>query len=603
MKEYSLRRSKKILLSIYRGLKTKKDPAESKQILPTLKDLQEAILNRQRSQASILAQNAETLFSSLPRKNPLLRLTRFLFGLGLALLAAVLIRQMWFELYEIPTGSMRPTFKEKDRVLVSKSKFGINFPLKTKHFYFDDSLCKRMGIIVFTVENMNTADSEMLYFYLFPGKKQYIKRLIGKPGDTLYFYGGLIYGVDKEGNDISYELQQFSSNSLEHIPFIRFEGTKLPNQFSPQIALNQMGANVAKISFQPNGKKEGYLLSTHLLETASNLNDYYDLWGFKNFAISRLVLPSYLDPIEKSYLNDLSSYSLVLELHHSPSVKNLIGSAPSHLINKAVSYLPLTDKHCRTLFDHLYTARFVVKNESVYRYGGASTQSNVKLSGIPNGTYEFYHGVAYQIYPTGVSKKLPITHPIYSYSIERLLTFYNLGIEWNHHYLPKSKNDFVLPSRYAYFREGDLYLLGYPILKAYDLELDAYNKIELKKKASFYNYHPFIDRGPPIKQDGTLDLELIKACGLTVPEKHYLALGDNHAMSGDSRDFGFVPEENIKGTPSVIFWPPGNRFGFPSQSFIPFFSLPNILVYTLGALSIALGSYFSKRKNRFPISF
>ena len=32
------------------------------------------------------------------------------------------------------------------------------------------------------------------YIFILSGKKQYIKRLMGKPGDILYFYGGEIYG-------------------------------------------------------------------------------------------------------------------------------------------------------------------------------------------------------------------------------------------------------------------------------------------------------------------------------------------------------------------------------------------------------------------------
>ena len=88
-----------------------------------------------------------------------------------------------------------------------------------KHF-----LIQRNSIVVFSGEDMDIRDVDTHYFYIFPGKKQYVKRLIGKPGDTLYFYGGLIYGMDKEGKDISHELQLSRLNQIEHIPFIQFEG-------------------------------------------------------------------------------------------------------------------------------------------------------------------------------------------------------------------------------------------------------------------------------------------------------------------------------------------------------------------------------------------
>jgi len=110
-------------------------------------------------------------------------------GIVFALLVAVLIRTMWFELYTIPTGSMRPTLKEQDFLVVSKTDYGINVPLQAAHFYFDPTLVQRGSIIVFNGENMDIEDADTTYFYLFPGKKQFVKRLIGKPGDSLYFYG------------------------------------------------------------------------------------------------------------------------------------------------------------------------------------------------------------------------------------------------------------------------------------------------------------------------------------------------------------------------------------------------------------------------------
>jgi signal peptidase I len=41
---------------------------------------------------------------------------------------------------------------------------------------------------------------------------------------------------------------------------------------------------------------------------------------------------------------------------------------------------------------------------------------------------------------------------------------------------------------------------------------------------------------------------------LIVPEGHYFVMGDNRDDSQDSRYWGFVPRENIIGTPLVIYW-------------------------------------------------
>ena len=62
---------------------------------------------------------------------------------------------------------------------------------------------------------------------------------------------------------------------------------------------------------------------------------------------------------------------------------------------------------------------------------------------------------------------------------------------------------------------------------------------------------------PGLRVEGKWWLEmrkLVEDGQLIVPRGHYFVMGDNRDDSQDSRYWGFVPRENIIGTPLVIYW-------------------------------------------------
>lgn len=609
---YSLRKSQEILHWSYSKFKKKGQslPKEKQEaMLRDLKNLEVAIWDKEREKASDLAHKITDFTNANFRKTPLQYVLEITIAIIIALAIAIVVRQMWFELYEIPTGSMRPSFKEQDHLTVSKTAFGLNIPLMTSHFLFEPNLVKRGGVIIFSGDGIPLPDTNTNYFGIFPYKKRYVKRLIGKPGDILYFYGGKIYGIDKEGKSIEELLEDPWMKKIEHIPFLSFEGERSFYQ-NNQMIFRLMNIPLAKFQVGALGTVKGEIFDgkqwikedPFSKENKDKIHSYGNFWGIDNFAMARLLTKEELENYTPFQAKDVGEGLLYLELRHHPNLTYPIPRLTKEGLRAQVStfttVIPLQEHHLQAIMDNLYTCRFVIKNGKGKRYDAESSSfrdGSPKFTNIPDGTYEFYFGKAQQIGWKGWTTTLPKDHPLYD--LANVQKLFNLGIEMDTYFEPHSSSQ-SFSHRYAYFRDGNLYLMGAPILKKGDPTLTAFLENEenkVQKASQTQPYLPFKDPGPPIK-DGVLNKEFIKIFGLKVPEKHYLVLGDNHAMSADSRVFGFVPEANLQGVPSFIFWPPGERWGSPPQTPYQLLTQPRLIVWSIAVAALLLWYLMRRRR-------
>tara|TARA_B110001452_G_scaffold221850_1_gene194518 strand:+ start:198 stop:938 length:741 start_codon:yes stop_codon:yes gene_type:complete len=106
-----------------------------------------------------------------------------------ALLIAIIIRSLLFQPFYIPSSSMEPTLLIGDRIFVSKFTYGFSkhsFPfspnLSDKRYFFKKP--NQGDLVVFKTPADNRTD--------------YIKRLIGLPGDVIQFIDGDIFINDKK---------------------------------------------------------------------------------------------------------------------------------------------------------------------------------------------------------------------------------------------------------------------------------------------------------------------------------------------------------------------------------------------------------------------
>jgi signal peptidase I len=110
---------------------------------------------------------------------------------------------------------------------------------------------------------------------------------------------------------------------------------------------------------------------------------------------------------------------------------------------------------------------------------------------------------------------------------------------------------------------GDIIVFEYPL----DKELDYIKRIiglpgdviELKSNVVYRNSQPL--KEPYVRLEHGTGMEGRPNFGpVTVPEGKYFVMGDNRDHSADSRYWGFVPRENIRGKAWVIYW---SWAGFP----------------------------------------
>ena len=106
-----------------------------------------------------------------------------------AITAALFIRSFLFEPFSIPSGSMYPTLKVGDYLFVSKFDYGyykhsfpLSIPIIPKRIFYSQP--ERGDVVVFKTPEDNKTD--------------YVKRVIGLPGDTIKMIDSEIYIDNKK---------------------------------------------------------------------------------------------------------------------------------------------------------------------------------------------------------------------------------------------------------------------------------------------------------------------------------------------------------------------------------------------------------------------
>lgn len=140
-----------------------------------------------------------------------------------AVLIALVVRTFLFEPFNIPSGSMKPTLLIGDYLFTSKYAYGysrhslpFSLPLIPGRIF--STLPERGDVAVFKLPS--------------DGRTDYIKRIIGLPGDRLQVRGGVLY---LNGEPVKRELlEPFVDDDMGGRPIARFRET-LPSGKSYEV--------------------------------------------------------------------------------------------------------------------------------------------------------------------------------------------------------------------------------------------------------------------------------------------------------------------------------------------------------------------------------
>ena len=133
-------------------------------------------------------ESADVLKAEKPRKTVV---REYAEALIIALILALLIRTFIVQAFKIPSGSMEPTLLIGDHLLVSKFSYSVHIPNEIPFtsiqlfpdFHFFSSVPERGNIVVFK--------------YPEDESKDFIKRVVGLPGETIQVIRQRVYINDK----------------------------------------------------------------------------------------------------------------------------------------------------------------------------------------------------------------------------------------------------------------------------------------------------------------------------------------------------------------------------------------------------------------------
>lgn len=186
-----------------------------------------------RRNAATIKKKVGELYPDVAMLPPLFSRVFSLSHVLLIVLTVVLsLRFFVVEVWHIPSKSMMPTYNVGDSILLNKFAYGVHDPLFNKILYANDNKPKNGDVIIFRMPDA-------------PGVN-FIKRVIGTPGDRISYHNKQLIVTDVSGTRINgindHAITDLMATSVEQYYF-KQKGMTLNEWIVPDNSYFVMGDN------------------------------------------------------------------------------------------------------------------------------------------------------------------------------------------------------------------------------------------------------------------------------------------------------------------------------------------------------------------------
>lgn len=195
------------------------------------------------------------------RKKSFIKMSRDSF---LIILSLLIFRSVLFEPYRIPSGSMIPTLEVGDFILVNKYRYGFKVP-------FSDIALGNLNFNPIYLWRNNSVERGDIIVFKYPNdlKMNYIKRVIGLPGETVEIKNKKVY--------IDNKLMAEDLIATKHNDNYEYFETKIQDK---KFVVKKDIDNIYKLNFKKTKVPKG-----HYFVMGDNRDNSSDsrAWGFVPF--------------------------------------------------------------------------------------------------------------------------------------------------------------------------------------------------------------------------------------------------------------------------------------------------------------------------------